>query len=316
MTELKSIHRSQTVSYKYYIADVFTKEVFNGAQVAVFPNAEGLNNQQMSLLSRELNLTETAFLFPKKGEKNSYKMKVFTPRKEIDFAGHPIIAAAYVLANKGDVEIENPYTTLMFEQNSGVIRTNVTWAENHPSFVQFKNTVSSSVDFYTPSEGELASFLGINQDHIDNKKYSSRLVSCDFPYLIVPVFYYETVKSAKFNYTAWSRSIAPQTAAQEILLFAPKTPFPDTEFSVRLVGPNIGLHDDPPVGTAMPAFASYLCSFDHLQKGTYTFAVERGDEKVRRSVINLEMDHKKEDTLNLRIGGNAVMVAEGTINIP
>ncbi|SMG64787.1 hypothetical protein BMETH_27201583452401, partial [methanotrophic bacterial endosymbiont of Bathymodiolus sp.] len=59
-----------------------------------------------------------------------------------------------------------------------------------------------------------------------------------------------------------------------------------------------------------------LCSFDHLQKGTYTFAVERGDETMRRSILNLEMDHKGEDTLTLRVGGEVVKVAEGALFIP
>ena len=80
--------------------------------------------------------------------------------------------------------------------------------------------------------------------------------------------------------SAWSQSIAPQTAAQEILLFSSKTPFLDADFNARLLGPRIGMHDDPPIGTAMPAFAAYLCSFEHTRKGTYTFAVDRGDAHI------------------------------------
>ena len=85
---------------------------------------------------------------------------------------------------------------------------------------------------------------------------------------------------------------------------------------MRLLGSRIGLYEDPPVGNAMPAFASYLCSFDFMQKGTYTFAVDRGDALYRRSVLNLEMDHKGEDTLTIRVGGSAVMVAEGVMTVP
>jgi trans-2,3-dihydro-3-hydroxyanthranilate isomerase len=66
----------------------------------------------------------------------------------------------------------------------------------------------------------------------------------------------------------------------------------------------------------MPAFASYLCSFEFMQKGTYTFAVDRGEQSNRRSVLNLEMDHKGEDTLTIRVGGAAVMVAEGVMTVP
>ena len=99
-------------------------------------------------------------------------------------------------------------------------------------------------------------------------------------------------------------------------MFAAKTPFADSDFNARLLGPNIGLHDDPPVGTAMPAFASYLCSFEQLQKGTYTFAVDRGDAQSRRSVLHLEMDHKGQEQLTLRVGGTAVVFAQGFINLP
>jgi len=66
----------------------------------------------------------------------------------------------------------------------------------------------------------------------------------------------------------------------------------------------------------MPAFASYLCSFDFMQKGTYTFTVDRGEQSNRRSVLNLEMDHKGENMLTIRVGGAAVMVAEGVMSIP
>ena len=304
------------MNYKYYIANVFTNQVFNGAQVAVFPNADGLNDQQMAQVARELNLSETVFLFNKDQTEKSRRMRTFSPYGEKGFAGHPVIAAAFVSTSCGEIELSEQNTSLLFVQNAGAVEVNVTNTEGKPGFVQFTRRVSPIVDYYTPTESELAGFLGIDEKYIDNKKYNTRLVSCDFPYLIVPVYYYETLRNAKFNMAAWSQSDAPQTAAQEILLVSPKTPFQDSDFSVRLLGPNIGLHEDPPIGTAMAAFASYLCSFDYMRKGTYTFAVDRGDEKIRRSVINLEMDHKGEDKLTLRVGGEAVMVAEGTMTIP
>jgi trans-2,3-dihydro-3-hydroxyanthranilate isomerase len=304
------------MKYKYYMADIFTHQVFSGAQVAVFPDANGLNNQQMALVARELNLSETVFLFQGDSNNASWRMKIFSPLGEMDYAGHPVVAAAYVLASTGKINKQEPYSSLEFVQNSGAIDISVSWRGDTPSFVQFSTKVSSTVDYYTPTEAEIAGFLGFDSSHIDQKKYQTRLVSCGFPYLVVPLFYYETVRSAKFNYAAWSQSIAPQTAAQEILLFSPKTPNTDSDFSVRLVGPNIGPHDDPPVGTALSAFSAYLCSFDHLQKGTYVYAVERGEEKIRRSVINLEMDHKGADELALRIGGEAVMTVEGLMDIP
>jgi trans-2,3-dihydro-3-hydroxyanthranilate isomerase len=299
------------MNYQYYIADVFTREVFNGAQIAVFPNADGLADEQMRKIANELNLWETVFVFHPGGDLR--KLRMFSPKAEVDFAGHPIIAAAHVLGLCGDIRLDDPVTPVVFEQNAGPIEVNITSEQGKPAFVQFTNKVSSIVDRFAPSDEELASALSIPQADLDHIKYSARLVACGMPYLIVPVWKYETVRSARFNYAAWSRSAAPQTAAQEILLFAPKTPYSDSDFNLRLLGPHIGHDDDPPVGAAVPAFASYLCSFDHTRKGTHTFAVDRGDAESRRSVLNIEMDHKGKAQLTLRVGGSAVIFAQGTV---
>jgi trans-2,3-dihydro-3-hydroxyanthranilate isomerase len=304
------------MKYNYYIADVFTKQIFSGAQIAVFPNAEGLSQQQMQLVARELNLSETVFVFHPDKKITNRVMRIFSPQSEIDFAGHPIIATAFVLASCGDIQLNDAITPMVFEQNTGPVNVNISAEDGKPSFVQFTRKVSSIIDRFTPSDEELASFLSLQPSEFDHKKYSARLVSCGFPYLIVPVWRYESVRAARFNYAAWSQSIAPQTAAQEILLFSPKTPYADADFNARLLGPRIGIHDDPPVGSAMPAFASYLCSFEFMQKGTYTFTVDRGEQSNRRSVLNLEMDHKGESMLTIRVGGAAVMVVEGVMDIP
>jgi trans-2,3-dihydro-3-hydroxyanthranilate isomerase len=303
------------MNYNYYIADIFTKQVFGGAQIAVFPNAEGLSDENLQAIAKEFNLSETVFVTHPETGSNTRRMRIFSPLEEKDFAGHPIIATAYVLGACGDVKLKETITPILFQQNSEDIEVNVTAENGKPTFVQFSRQSSSSIDRFTPNDDEIASFLSLEQSELDHKKYSPRLVSCGFPYLIVPVWNYDSVRHAKFSYSAWSESIAPQTAASEILLFAPKSPFSDADFNVRLLGPDIGIRDDPPVGTAMPAFASYLCSFDITQKGTHIFAVDRGDANSRRSVLNLEMDNKGKELLTLRTGGTAVMFAEGEITV-
>lgn len=304
------------MKYQYYIADVFTDRIFNGAQIAVFPGADGLNAGEMALIARELNLSETVFIFHKPNLVNNRRMRIFSPHGEIDFAGHPIIAAAHVLAECGDLAIAETVTKLVLEQNVGQIETNISTQNGKPGFVQFSRSTSAILDRFAPPDEELCHFLGLQLADLDHKKYSPRLVSCGFPYLIVPVWNYDSVRKARFNYAAWSQSIAPQTAAQEILLFAPKSPNPDADFNLRLLGPNIALHEDPPVGSAMPAFCHYLCSFEHTQKGTHTFSVERGELATRRSLLQLEMDNKQQAQLTVRIGGQAVIFAEGHIHLP
>lgn len=303
------------MNYHYYITDVFTQQIFNGAQIAVFPQADGLSDTNMALIARELNLSETVFIFHEEGNAKQRRMRIFSPLAELDFGGHPVIAAGYVLALCGDIALNSAINPVVFEQNSGCIEVNISSENGQPSFVQFSRTVTPQIDHFAPSDEDLAIILGISESELDHKKYSPRLVSCGFPYLVVPVWNYDSVRKARFNYAAWSHSAAPQTAAQEILLFAPKSPFPDADFNLRLLGPRIGLHDDPPVGSAMPAFCGYLCSFEHTQKGTHAFSVDRGQADSRRSVINLEMDNKREPALTVRIGGHAVLVASGSLEI-
>lgn len=303
------------MKYQYYIADVFTDRIFNGAQIAVFPTADGLDDNTMMAIAKELNLTETVFIFRQSQTDSVRRMRIFSPLREVDFAGHPIVATAHVLATCGDITLHDTITKMIFEQNAGEIEVNISSKDGQPHFVQFSRSSSAVIDHFAPSDEELCRILGLQQSELDHKKYSPRLVSCGFPYLIVPVWHYDSVRKARFNYQAWSQSAAPQTAAQEILLFAPKSPNPDADFNARLFGPNIALHEDPPVGTAMPAFCHYLCSFEQTQKGTHAFAVERGETATRRSLLQLEMDNKQQEQLMVRIGGQAVIFAEGSINL-
>ncbi|WFP51543.1 PhzF family phenazine biosynthesis protein [Methylomonas sp. EFPC3] len=303
------------MKYRYYIADVFTRQIFNGAQIAVLPQSNGLNTETMVAIAKELNLPETVFLFPGQGAGSGRRMRIFSPLGEIQFGGQSIVAAAYVMAACGDIALVDPVTPLLLEQNVGVIEANISSVGGKPTLVQFSRSISAVVDRFAPSDEELAQFLGLQIADLDHKKYSPRLVSCGFPYLVVPVWSYESVRKARFNYSAWSQSSAPQTAAQEILLFAPKSPNPEADFTLRLLGPNIGMHEDPPVGSATPAFCSYLCSFEHTRKGTHVFAVERGHHAGRRSLIQLEMDNKQQEYLTVRVGGQAAIFAEGTIDL-
>ncbi len=220
------------MKYNYYIADVFTREIFNGAQIAVFPDAKGLNKRQMQLIARELNLSETVFVFQTDA---NWVMRIFSPLAELDFAGHPIIATAFVLASCGALTLTQAITSLVFQQNAGEVAVNISAENGKPSFVQFTRQVSSVLDRFTPTDEELASFLSLPVSALDHKKYTPRLVYCGLSYLIVPVWQYESVRIAKFNHSKWSECSAPQTAAQEILVFSPKTPFADADFNVRLL---------------------------------------------------------------------------------
>lgn len=308
--------KDNPLEHQFYTVDVFTDQVFEGAQIAVIPDSQGLNEVQMQKIANEFNLSETVFVFPIAKQKSRFRMRVYSPAKEIDFAGHPIIATAYTLAATEAIELTKKHTPIFLEQKSGEILVNITQTDRHPSLIQFSLKPEAIVDRYVPPDQEIAELLSLTTKDIESKKYQPMMVSCGFPYLIVPLQTWAAVRNAKFNYQSWSNSTAPAISAQEILLFSNQTAHTTSDFHGRLVGPNIGIHDDPPIGSTMPAFTSYLCAHEHVGTGTYTFAIDRGDENNRRSLLHIEMDNKGRNQLNIRVGGSAVFVSQGTMIIP
>ena len=301
--------------YKYYITDVFTTRMFDGAQIAVFPHADGLDARQMQLIAREMNLSETAFVFSPNGS-NTWRVRVFSPHAEINFAGHPVIATAYTLAETGTVKLNGKYTDIVLEENIGPIDVTITHDGGTTKLVQFTMKSQPSIDRFVPQEDQLAEILSLQEKDIEKIKYHTLLVSCDQPYLIVPLRSYQRVRDAKFNFSAWSQSSAPSSLAREMLLFSAQSDAPSSNFHGRLVGPEIGFNEDPPIGSAMPAFTGYLCAHEHIKKGTHTFVIDRGTSQTRKSVLTVEMDKNENKENVIRVGGPAVMVSEGSITLP
>lgn len=304
------------MQYTYYTVDVFTDQIFNGAQIAVFPEAEGLTQAQMQLVARELNLSETVFVLPASNGVHDRRIRIFAPHKELDFAGHPIIATGHVLASIGKIELEKEHTDLRLEQNIGPIDVCITQRDGQPVMTQFSLQTKPRIDRFAPDRGQLADILSLHPSDIEDKKFHPLIVFSGQTYLIVPLRSYVKVCDALFDHKAWSQSTAPSSMASTVLLFSTQSDVHGSDFHARLLGPEIGVTEDPPIGSAMPAFAAYLCAHDHVKAGTHAFIIDRGNINNRKSVLNIEMDNKQESTLTVRVGGPAVLVSEGKITVP
>lgn len=299
------------MSYRYYTADVFTNEVFQGAQIAVFPDAAHFDERLMARIAKELNLSETVFVSPAQTS-NCFRLQVFSPKGEVAFAGHPILAAAKVLVRCGQI---NPTCdkVVVFQQNSTSVAVDICQREARPLFVQFELSAEASIDRYTPTAAELAHFLNIQEREIDTHRFHTRLVSINRPYLIVPLISQDAVRRARFSMDAWSQSSAPAMAAQEIFIFSARTEHRETDFHARLLGPDIGANEDPPIGSVMPCFAAYLGEHEHVREGTHTFTIDRGTTATRRSVLNIEADYHPNKPVKVRVGGEVVLVSESQL---
>jgi len=299
------------MNHTYYTLDVFTDSPFQGAQIAVFPHAETLDEALLPIIAKELNLSETVFIFPT--DSDAFQLRTFSPHGEIDFAGHPVLAAGHVLVETGQITLADKNTAVTFKQNTQDLTVNISKTDDDTCPVQFTLQSNPIVDRFTPTKKELAAVLSLNESDIHDSDFQTLLVSCGLPYLVVPVISQDAVRKARFDAKAWSQSNAPAMAAQEVILFTSKTSSADTNFHARLLGPKIGQHEDPPIGSSLPSFTGYLAWHDHLRDGTYTFTIDRGTLETRRSILNVEMDKRSGRALTLRVEGQSVLISKNSL---
>lgn len=300
------------MDYQYFTTDVFTNKKFSGAPIVVFPEATGLSDRKMLQLAQEMNQLQTVFVHPSE-EANKPKLRVFTPHGEVPVGSHTTVAAAHVLAKLDATASE--CDAFLFEHNTGYIKAHVDKKQQEPVFSQVSLTVRPFVDHYTPTITEIADMLMLTINDIEQLKYKSMQVATDTRYLIVPLRSLDALKQAKFNLAAWGRTSAASSLVEEILLFCVETELNTADFHFRLVGSEIANNSNPAVGGVIPAFSAYLCADKKARKGTNMYSVERGYSDSRQSILNVEFDHKEEEQLTVRIGGEAVISTHGEVNI-
>lgn len=304
--------------YRYYTVDAFTDKLFEGAQIAVLPDARGLNDTTMQKVAREFNVSETVFVLPPMNPANARRLRIFTPFKEMPFAGHPTIAAAHVLTTIGDITESTPGVEataeslkFVFEQTVGPIKASVTITDG-ARVCEFGLETNYSIDRFTPPDRELARIFSLSESDLGIDGYHPMVVASEYPYLIVPVRSMAAVRRAKFDYRAWSQSSAPASLSHEALLFSVETENDRSGYHGRLLGPNIGVHEDPPIGSAMPSFAGYLCETAGPE---HRFDAERGAYQARRSLLHVHAESRGSNRVAVRMGGTAVLVCDGHLHL-
>ncbi len=298
---------------RFLLVDVFTDKAFGGAQIAVFPEADNIDPEQMQILARELNQTEAVFVLS--GEHGAQAdIRVFTARGEVGVGSHTSVAAAAALASDGKLSCtgnssvtftqNGEHLDIYLDDSKGKLQAQLGWK------------VSPQIDRYTPNNKELQAILGLGEHDIEVIKARALFVSCQHAYLIVPLRSLEAVYRARFDGEAWAQSSASSVPVGEILVYAPETENSKADFHLKLLGPYISQHEDPPIGAAAPAFAAFIRETQQLASGRHGVLLERGRESVRQSLLQMEFVHSETAALSVHIGGNAVVVAEGSLQLP
>ncbi len=290
---------------EFFIVDVFAVEKLTGNQLAVFNHAKSLNPDKMQRIAKEMNFSETTFITSNEDKENGngYDVRIFTPEKELPFAGHPVLGTAYVIQNEIkkkqvdkihlNLEIGQIPVTLQYKND----QIDILWMKHKPPI--FGNE-------YKPEQW--TEMLGLEEDDFE-KKYPICEVSTGAFCFIVPLKTLTAVRRAQINLDKFYRFIKI-TDAKATLIFAKETYKKENDLNARFFAHYLGVAEDPATGSANGCLAAYLIKYDFFGKSKINVRVEQGYELGRESLLLL-MAEDKGDVIDINVGGKVFMVAKG-----
>ena len=267
-----------TRRYRYRIVDVFTERQFEGNPLAVFPEATGLDDATMQRIAREMNLSETVFIFP------PARLKIFTPVREMPFAGHPTIGAAYVMGRSGRFEVEENIGRVPIRVDD----TATIWLTTPP--------IRDGRRF---ERADCAAMLGLSVD--DLLDIAPQILDAGNPTLLIPVR----------DKAAVDRARPPREIAEEACHFV-FTPTPEGAYS-RMFASELGVMEDPATGSSTGPLALFMMRHGLApSEDGARFVSEQGTKMGRRSFLHIAV-HGPMGRDGIEIGGHAVDVSEATL---
>ncbi|WP_295806750.1 PhzF family phenazine biosynthesis protein [uncultured Nitratireductor sp.] len=300
----------------YYIYDVFSDSVLTGNPLAIVLDAEGLDEGAMQRIAREFNLSETVFVLPPEKKNHTARLRIFTPRTELPFAGHPTVGAAVALVqHEGTGDGTAQTSILMLEERVGAVRCAVS-AGKGAAYAEFDLPRLPEMLPVSIEPEAVAASLGLGYHEIGFENHTISTWSAGVPYVCVPVADLNVAGRARLDAALW-RSLMPELEgpAPFPYVYCRETVNHDHAFHVRMFAPDDGIAEDPATGSAAAAFAGAIMQYDAPVDGSHGFLIEQGIEMGRPSSIRLEVDVHGGAIDAVRIGGHAVRVAEGRLFI-
>lgn len=310
-------------SYRFVQVDVFTDAAFQGNALAVFPEAEGISDERMLQISREMNLSETVFVLRPKPESSDVlrRLRIFTPMREIPFAGHPIVGTWNVLAREGVVplpEAGDGWQRIHHEVGIGVLPVDIEFRDGQPVRVvmtQGKFRVIDELDDQD-EKAELARALGLAREALDDS-LPIQVISTGLDVLAVPVSKLADLSSCKID-SGLLADIYTRHGATGCHAFSRETlEGGESRAHARFFAPADNIPEDPATGSACGALGGYLVHHEALDLQPtgegYQFVIEQGDFIKRSSRLQLTVKGSKGNVEQVKVGGPSVQVAEGKV---
>ena len=288
------------------LVDAFTDEPFAGNTAGVVPDADGLSTGQMQAIARELSASETAFVLD--SDDADRRIRYFTPTQEVDLCGHATIASHASLA--ADVIIESGDHTL--ETNVGVLDI-----ELADSGVVWMTQSRPEVETVELDAERVADALGIDPATLRDVGADLPIAraTTGLPFLIVPVNFLESLSGVQPDLAA-IEAIAEEYDATGIYAFTFDTLESESTLHARMFAPGAGVDEDPVTGTASGACGAYLDAYDAFDSLPDDLRFEQGHFLDRGGIVHVEVGVDDRGRKQFRVGGEAAVALEGTLQVP
>lgn len=287
----------------FYIVDVFAEEKYAGNQLAVVRGAKALSDIEMQQIAKEMNFSETTFILSEQKRNGGYDVRIFTPKEEVPFAGHPTLGTAYVIQHE---IIREPVETIILNLKIGQIPVTFNYSGEQIDILWMKQMGATFGRIFKTEQ--ISQVLSLNQREMDDK-FPIQEVSTGLPFIIIPLKTLDALKQAKVIRDKYFELIK-DTQAKAILIFCPQTYNQENDLNIRVFADYYGVPEDPATGSANGCLAGYLVKYRYFGKGQIDIRVEQGYEIGRSSLLFLRAEDKGEK-IDVSVGGKVVMIAKG-----
>src|ERR1700686_3504132 len=296
------------MKYTFHIVDVFSSTPFGGNQLAVLPDASGVSTEGMEKIAREFKLGETAYGLPKQDPTNTCRVRIFSPRTELDFAGHPSVGTACALVMKQHVPPSDPIR-LILEENVGPVTVDV--AQRNGRF-HGTLTLSGKIEAPTdaPSPTDLAAVLSIEPAEGSQVFFAG----VGLPFCFAQLSSNEVVDRAAINRAAWAATLT-RAWGPHVFFFAGNLR-DGGKLYARMWAPALGVEEDPATGSACSALVGAMASKPDFGGMAYSLSIQQGVSVGRRSDIEAEARKRDGVKTSVSVGGATTYIASGEIDVP
>jgi len=300
--------------YGYLTVDVFTERAFSGNPVAVVPDAKGLSTDEMHRVAAEFNYSESTFVLPPDDPSHTARVRIFTPKDEIPFAGHPNVGTAFAIAHLAERNGKTIGPTLLFEEGAGLVPVEL--LRDGPGRVAGATLTAPqplTLGQRVPP-ASVAECVGLEPEVIVTSRHEPVIASVGLPFVIAEVAL-EALGRAKPNPAAFvhaANRFPTRPGRFSVHLYARVTGATEVmSLQARMFAPMSGLLEDPATGSANGALAALLAGIAPEPDAVFTFDVRQGVEMGRPSRLTATALKQGGSVTRVRVGGPCVAIMEG-----